>query len=822
MAIAATIVLAGLLFTLRLQVNTDISALMPEHSRISSAFLKALEDFGTTDRLILAIESRQQYKDGSVSDRQTLKDSGRQIAEAMAKTGLFTSVDYRVTAQQRAFFEDLYFDHPFHYQTRSELATVEGKLQSDEIQQQVARLGKSLRLSPFGSSAQEQLLRDPLGFRDETDSVSGQGHLSGFRLDLSDGYFFSTDGSLLLITAKPRMPSQDTSFDVVLLEQLEQLLLEMGGTGGFSSDYSMTLDKQRVVRLLGPYVEVLYGSKAAQKEILPSIIVTCLGLLLLFTAVYRNVKTLLILIIPLLAGIIVTSGLVSIFSGHLTMITVGFAAILIGLGIDFEIHLVERIGQESKKGTAIRESIATAFGTTGRGVLAGALTSSAIFLLITMSDFGALQEFGWIIGIGILICLVSMFTLLPALLVSFPVEIHSRLTDLRSDWASWIVSHNRLVIVMGILLTLALGYSASLLELESNVYKLGPMNQPYEQQKERILQAVGGSTNVVLVVIESEGLQSLLELSEQVASSLGELKVNGAIDSFESLSSILPSSQTQRATIQLVQGWDLPESMQTFRHALITTGFKTAPFEAFIGNVLEYLSDRGNSIQLDELRDTAGADMVDRFLVQQDGLWRSVTYIYPRQGQWENEIPLAVVESIEGLGEGVTLTGVVPSFNEIATSTRDEFLKLTLSALAVVLLISMLFFRKATLTFMSVVPAVVGLIWTLGLMKIAGFELNLITIMVAPMIVGLGVDDALHVLNRHRENTAALPTTMQAVSGAILMTSATTVIGFGSLAFADLSSLRSLGSTASIGMLCCAVTSLVLLPALLTFFGGRK
>ena len=75
---------------------------------------------------------------------------------------------------------------------------------------------------------------------------------------------------------------------------------------------------------------------------------------------------------------------------------------------------------------------------------------------------------------------------------------------------------------------------------------------------------------------------------------------------------------------------------------------------------------------------------------------------------------------------------------------------------------------------LALVPAVVGLVWTLGLMRFAGIELNLLTILVAPLILGLGIDDAIHLLNRDREDPADLPSTVQAVSGAILMTSATT------------------------------------------------
>ncbi|MDX2446799.1 MAG: MMPL family transporter [Desulfobacterales bacterium] len=792
---------------------------MPKHSRLSGALLQTLEDFGTTDRLIMVIESTDSGQGDLIANRRKLKEFADRVAAGMEGTDLFTSVAYKITPQQQEFFEDLYFQHPFHYHSVETFAALENKLSAVEIDRQVADLGRTLRTSPFGPSSQRQLLRDPLGFRS---GVQSGGMLAGFKLDLSDGYFFSVDGSLLVIVAKPQAPSQDTAYDAVLLDSLEQLLTELGSSQGFRQDYSIDIDAGLKVQLLGPYVETLYGSSAASKEIIPSIIVTVFGLLILFALVYRNVRILLLLAVPLVAGILMTSAMTSIFVGHLTMITVGFAVMLTGLGIDFGIHLVERIGQESQKGGNLRDSIARAFETTGRGVLAGALTSAVIFMLIATSDFTALQEFGWIIGLGILLTIISIFALLPALLVSSNIPLRRRDWGPGNSWATWIVSHYRLVAVLGAGLTLILGYSAWMLELESNIYQLGPMNSVYEEQKTRILNKAGGSTNVVMVVAERERLQDLLELSEAIKTSLHDLKANGEIDSFESLSSILLSRKSQRKITRTTRQWELTGAMANFKSSLEKVGFRTTPFDPFINAVLAYNLDTEQHIGLKEFRGTPGGDLVDRFLVQTEDGWRAVSYIYPHPGQWQDMVPTSVVETLEGHGPGIVVTGVVSSFNEIANYVRDEFIKLTLFALVAILLISMFFLRRPLLAVLAVVPAVLGLIWTLGMMNVAGIELNLVTVLIAPMILGLGVDDALHVLNRHQEKPGALPVTMGAVSGAVLMTSATTIIGFGSLAFADLPSLRALGITVSIGMVCCAVTSLVVLPALLTAFDARK
>ncbi len=822
MMLAVLIWVAGLFLAFQLRVSTDISALMPQHSRLSGALLQALEDFGASDRLLVVIEAGETAPHDLIDNRRKLKELAGQVATGMEASGLFSSVAYRVTPGQREFFENLYFRYPFHYHSPESWHDLQARLAPDAMERQVIELARTLRVSPFGASSQQQMLRDPLGFRSDRHSGSDQESLTGLRLDLSDGYFFSVDSSLILIIAQPREPSQDTVFDALVIDTLEQLLADLGDQERFRADYSITIGQGFEAQLLGPYVETLYGSRAAQKELLPSIIVTALGLLILFAVVYRSGRMLMVLAIPLVTGILMASGVASLFAGHLTMITVGFAAMLAGLGIDFEIHLVERIGQEATKTGDLRQSIATAFASSGRGVLAGALTTAAIFGLIATSDFAALQEFGWIIGLGILLTMIAIFALLPALMVTFPPPFHPRRSVGEMAWAAWIVCHCRLVTLLGLVLTLILGWSATRLELASNIYELGPMNTAYETEKDRIMQTAGGSTNVVMLVSESPDLQALLERSEEMTATLLGLKASGQIASFESLSTLLPSERSQYSRAQEVHTWGLDAAMLSFRETLADGGFRLAPFEPFIGNVLGYQSTPGKLIELEDLKGTPAESMLDRYLVQKDGSWKMVAYLYPHSGSWEAAVPAEIIDTFEGQDNGTILTGIVPVFNEIASTVREEFLRLTLAALVIVLLISLFFFKRPLLSIVSAIPAVLGLIWTLGLMNLAGIELNLITMLVAPLIVGLGIDDALHVLNRQQEKPSSLVATLSAVSPAILMTTATTIIGFGSLALAELPSLQALGLTVSIGMLCCAATSLLLLPALLTIFETRK
>src|SRR6185503_11586084 len=103
--------------------------------------------------------------------------------------------------------------------------------------------------------------------------------------------------------------------------------------------------------------------------------------------------------------------------GHLNILTVTFAPILVGIAIDFGVHLISRYEEEIRRGRSNEEALRKAIVYTGMGVVTGALTTAGAFLAMAATDFRGIQEMGIICGGGLAICLVPMMTLLPVMLL---------------------------------------------------------------------------------------------------------------------------------------------------------------------------------------------------------------------------------------------------------------------------------------------------------------------------------------------------------------------------------------------------------------------
>ncbi|MGW8322872.1 MAG: MMPL family transporter, partial [Thermodesulfobacteriota bacterium] len=138
---------------------------------------------------------------------------------------------------------------------------------------------------------------------------------------------------------------------------------------------------------------------------------------LLFVFGFGEARRPLAAMLALLLGVVWALGWLSLTVGHLTILSMAFGSILLGLGIDFGIHLVARYEKELDSG---RDS-ATALGTTlhrvGRAIFSSAITTAAAFFALGFSSFRGIKEFGWIAGSGILCCFVAELFLLPVLLL---------------------------------------------------------------------------------------------------------------------------------------------------------------------------------------------------------------------------------------------------------------------------------------------------------------------------------------------------------------------------------------------------------------------
>ena len=413
---ALLLLLSAALIT-RLGVETDIAALLPAHNPVAQRFTQITDDFETTSVLIAVIGG---------PDREHLVAAARAWEQAL-----------RTDEETGPLIRSI------QSETDTEFLESWGLLlQEDEDLTDNERLFRSTRLLPLIRNTND-LLEEKLaeGMDEDIESSGGDREtvhvMTRFTLfsrylaralqenpenhidDLVDSWRF---GETLWWTPKKRPPSSSsvptsrwaTATNSIVFPKEPGVSpettanLEGSGYSGitfaFTGDVENEADEERAISS-----DIFYPS------ILAFILIAGL-----FLVSMRRKRSIVFALLALAAGILVDLAFAAVTVQKLNMITSSFGALLVGLGIDFGIHLVSRFDEEHSSGKNPEQAIRSVFGHVASPILIGGLTTSIAFFSLMLSRTSAFRQFGLVSGMGILTTLCSSFILLPALLSTFP------------------------------------------------------------------------------------------------------------------------------------------------------------------------------------------------------------------------------------------------------------------------------------------------------------------------------------------------------------------------------------------------------------------
>jgi hypothetical protein len=206
--------------------------------------------------------------------------------------------------------------------------------------------------------------------------------------------------------------------------------------------------------------------------------------------------------------------------------------------------------------------------------------------------------------------------------------------------------------------------------------------------------------------------------------------------------------------------------------------------------------------------------------VSRDGSRYLIT-VYPKGNVWDIEYLSAFTE--EMLDISPAIAGTPPMFYFLLQQMGEDGRRASLLTLLVVFLFLWADFRSIKHAFLAMIPLVFGIVWMVGIMGLTGIQITLLNIIAIPLILGIGIDDGVHIMHRYRiEGVGALDMVYRSTGKAIIITSLTTMLAFGSLVFATYRGFGSMGLALFIGVGACLATSLLVLPAMLALVERRR
>jgi predicted RND superfamily exporter protein len=190
--------------------------------------------------------------------------------------------------------------------------------------------------------------------------------------------------------------------------------------------------------------------------------------------------------------------------------------------------------------------------------------------------------------------------------------------------------------------------------------------------------------------------------------------------------------------------------------------------------------------------------------------------VFPRENMWQRDNQEKFITELRTVDPNVTGTPV--QLYELEELLKNSYLQAARFSLAAIALLVLIHFRSAGAVILALLPVGIGTLWLAGLMGWFGIPVNLANIMTLPLVIGIGVTNGIHILNRFAEERT--PNILSRSTGkAVLVSGLTAIAGFGSLIIAKDRGIHSLGCVMSVGIAACMIAGLTLLPALLNLLG---
>lgn len=597
--------------------------------------------------------------------------------------------------------------------------------------------------------------------------------------------------------------------------------------------------------------------------------ISFLGVAIIYMLAFRSVWRPLLVMGALFFGITWTYGFAALAVGSLNLLSLVFTIILIGLGGDFGIHVLARYLEFRSAGASPREASVEALVLTGPGNLTAACTSAAAFLSSLLVDFQGLAELGLIAGVGVLLCVLAMHTTLPAALILLePASARVR-APVTYGFLARLEPWTRPLALGAVALTVVLALVGRGLRFDTALLDLNdPTLESVRWERRLAKEAASSSWFAVFLVPDVDAARALTarlrargEVFARVESVIDVLPPPGREERLRELAQALEPERFAAVPTRALDGEGDPARVAARLRELEgllapllekARAARAAPEEvdalaaltARAGRVAAALERRRPNAAgdaglralsawqvelLDGLKGFVGAllaprplglaqvpDVIRERTVGKDG--QLAVMAFPRDDLWDPAKLERFHDEITALDPQVT--GVPIMVHRSIDAMRRGFVVALAYAVLIVLVLVGADLRSPAQVALALLPVAIGMIWTAGAAVLFGLSLNLANFYAVPILVGIGVDNGVHLVHRWREAPGVNPATGP-TGAAVSLTSGTTLIGFGSLVFAAHAGLASFGALLVIGTITELVASLLILPPVLLALGRR-
>jgi predicted RND superfamily exporter protein len=790
----------------RLQLSTDLPALLPDDSPAATAYREFLDHFGAAETVFITIEGRK-IQTGEALTGGLLAEATSQIAEelearpdvARARAGLDA-------ADETFFLADIIERAPLFLDGPEWEDEVRRRLAPTAIKRRVAMI-RAASLAPGGTARTTILEHDPLGFSDALDFTT----LSDFGLEIdpSTMAFLSPGGKKVLIVLDPAASELNPRAGRILAGAIQEITAEI------AKEMELSLSSDAV----GGPLFAAHDEAVIRTDVQKTLPITALACALLLVGAFSGIGIPLAGLVALGAALVWLAAGLALGRGDVSMVVIGFVAVLIGMGIDTAIHGGTALRRYSLAGLGRVEAALKAVEDVGPAVVTATLTTAAAFGVLALSDLPPLRELGWVIAFGMVAVLAATTTLGLASALLFSRffgqggavwagigRLVNRVVSLAEAWP-------QTVVMISALGAIAAGTQIIHIQIQPDLNRLRPTDHPVVAAGRRLATAFGIGEDTATLLVTGDDLDQALMYAKNARKI-----VQGSYPDIRIISPDrrVMGPQLVSERLQALQQFPWGEAVIHLRHELVSAGLRPQAFSDGLA-ALDSLSQGRDPHPLRSITD-------DQITTNDAGQTIAALSLRLPKGLWSQGPPPALRHAVEEVAPGALFASMSWVGADLKRLAARDFRRLSGLSLALILLVVGLSFRgRPTPTFLALTPVILGTLWAFGLWGAMGRSLDLFGLAVLPVMLGLGIDDGLYsVHGAGRRGVIGIGPAIRDSGRAMVLTTLTTAIAFSSLGLSHLPALRAAALLVPLAVLACLVATLAVLPAIATLVGPSK
>jgi len=550
-----------------------------------------------------------------------------------------------------------------------------------------------------------------------------------------------------------------------------------------------------------------YIKQSLQKDMQKFVKLVLLMMMIFLFVVFRRVSAIILPIFIVALSLLTTIGAMAFFGTPITIPTQIIPSFLLAVGIGAVVHLLAMFFKHLNTNGDKHKAISYSLGHSGLPIIMTSLTTAAGLLSFSTAAIAPIADLGVYAALGVIIALLNTLVLLPAILSILPikpakekhVEKSQKMDKFLVSIGSFSFTHAKKIVASSIVIVIVFIYFATSVEFKHDALSWHPEDSPVKIATSRVDKELKGSVTMEVII--------------------NTKKENGLYSSelLTKLDSVRQKAEAIKNDKYFVgKGWSVAEVLKEIHRALHNNEQKHYTItdnDALIPQEFLLFENSGS----DDLEDLVDSSFSKARLTFKLPWMEAGEYT-----ELNNELR-TLVKNEFGDDIEITITGMIPLFQRTLVAAMNSMATSYIVAFVLIAIMMTILLGSVKIGLISMVPNVLPIIMTLGFMSVVNMPLDMFTMLVGAIVIGLSVDDTVHYFHNFakyhklgRSTEDAVKETMLGTGRALVATTVVLALGFYVYMFASLGNLINFGILAGGAISIALISNIVLGPALLT------